>query len=80
MSFVTHKGHIRNFRLHPKSKGKASVECKQGRDRSKRAFLKDGLLDFPDGPVAKNLPAKAADMGSTPWSVKTPHATGQFSP
>ena len=26
----------------------------------------DGKLDFPDGPVVKNPPAKAADMGLTP--------------
>ena len=24
------------------------------------------LRDFPDGPVVKNLPAKAGDMGSIP--------------
>ena len=26
----------------------------------------DGKLDFPDGPVVKDPPAKAADMGLTP--------------
>lgn len=35
-----HEGHIRDFRLHPKNKGKASVEYKQRRDRSKCAFFK----------------------------------------
>ena len=30
-----HEGHIRDFRFHPKNKGKASVEYKQRRDRSK---------------------------------------------
>ena len=30
-----------------------------------RAF-KDGLSGFPEGPVVKNLPANARDMGSIP--------------
>ena len=37
--------------------------------------------DFPDGPVVKNLPCKAGDMGSIPgWGTKIPHATEQLSP
>ena len=33
--------------------------------------------DFPGGPVAKNLPSNAGDMGSIPgWETKTPHTTG----
>ena len=37
--------------------------------------------DFPGGPVVKNLPSNAADVGSIPgWGTKIPHATGQLSP
>ena len=35
-------------------------------------------LDFPGGPVVKNLPANAGDMGST-WSWKIPSAVRQLS-
>ena len=38
------------------------------------------ILDFPCGPVARNLPVNAGDMGFDPWSRKTPHASGQLSP
>ena len=35
----------------------------------------------PGGPVVKNLPANAEDMGSVPaWSRKIPHASEQLSP
>ena len=30
------------------------------------ALTKKTKLDFPGGPVVKNLPANAEDMGSTP--------------
>ena len=37
--------------------------------------------DFLGGPVAKNLPSNAGDMGSIPGQgTKIPHATGQLSP
>ena len=37
--------------------------------------------DFPDGPVAKNLPSNAGYVGSIPgWGTMIPHATGQLSP
>ena len=37
--------------------------------------------DFPGGPVVKNLPSDAGDMGSIPGRGTTiPHATGQLSP
>jgi len=37
--------------------------------------------EFPDGPVVKNLPFNAGDMGSvSAWGTKIPHATGQLSP
>ena len=37
--------------------------------------------NFPGGPVVKNLPSKAGDMGSTPGlGTKIPHGLGQLSP
>ena len=37
--------------------------------------------DFPGGPVVKNPPSNAGDMGSIPgWGTKIPHAVGQLSP
>ena len=38
------------------------------------------VLNFPGGPVVKNLPASAGDTGLIPWSKKIPHAAGQLSP
>ena len=35
-------------------------------------------LDFPSGPVVKNLPAKCMGHGFDPWSGKIPHATWQL--
>ena len=35
--------------------------------------------DFPGGPVVKNLPSNAGDMGSIPGQgTKIPHVTGQL--
>ena len=34
------------------------------------------MLDLPGGPVVKNPPADAGDVGSIPCSGKTPHAAG----
>ena len=43
-------------------------------------MYKERLWDFPDGPVAKNLPSNAGNMGSIPgWGPKIPHAMGQLS-
>ena len=37
--------------------------------------------DFPGGPVVKNLPYNAGDMGLIPGQgTKIPHAAGQLSP
>ena len=37
--------------------------------------------DFPGGPVVKNPPSNAGDLGSIlGWGTKIPHATGQLSP
>ena len=37
--------------------------------------------DFPGGPVVRNLPCNAKDMGSVPGrATKTPHAMEQLSP
>ena len=36
--------------------------------------------DFPGGPVVKNPPSNAGDVGSIPgWGTKIPHAEGQLS-
>ena len=36
--------------------------------------------DFPGGPVVKNLPPNAGDLGLIPgWGTKIPHVTGQLS-
>ena len=37
--------------------------------------------DFPGGPVVKNTPSNAGDMGLIPgWGTKIPHALGQLRP
>ena len=37
--------------------------------------------DFPGGPVVKNPPSNAGDVGLIPgWGTKIPHAMGQLSP
>ena len=37
--------------------------------------------DVPGGPVVKNLPSSAGDVGSIPGEgTKIPHAAGQLSP
>ena len=39
------------------------------------------MRDFPGGPVVKNLPCSAGNVGSIPGQgTKIPHATGQLSP
>ena len=38
-------------------------------------------MNFPGGPVVKNLPSNAGDIGSIPHQeTKIPHAVGQLSP
>ena len=37
------------------------------------------IRDFPCGPVVKNLPSSAGDVGSIPSWEKIPHASGQLS-
>ena len=45
------------------------------------ATLKSTWEDFPSGPVVKNPPANAGDMGSIPdLGTKIPHIVGQLSP
>ena len=40
--------------------------------------LKNTLWDFPGGPVVKNPPSSAGDLGSIPGQgTKIPHAMGQ---
>ena len=50
--------------------------------KGKHTFtIKRSLRDFPGGPVVKNPPSNAGDMGSAPGQgTKIPHATGQLSP
>ena len=37
--------------------------------------------DFPGGPVVKNLPSNAGDVGAIPRrETKIPHAVGQLNP
>ena len=47
--------------------------------KSYNSTVKRQILDFPGGPVVKNPPANAGDMGFDPWSRKFPHAMGQLS-
>ena len=43
--------------------------------------LKTQRRDFPGGPVVKNPPSNAGDVGSTPGGgTKVPHAARQLSP
>ena len=45
------------------------------------AIIKRSTRDFPGGPVVKNLPSNAGDVGSiTGQGIKITHATGQLSP
>ena len=42
--------------------------------------LKSGMGDFPGGPVVKNPPCNAGDMGLIPgWKIMVPHAAEQLS-
>ena len=37
------------------------------------------IRNFPGGPVVKNLPSNAGDMGSIPgWEITNPHDAGQL--
>ena len=43
-------------------------------------LLKGEVREFPGGPVVKNLPCNAGDMGSVPGrGTQIPHAMGQLS-
>ena len=64
-----------------------SVHCSTELNRQDMEVIKVSIqikkirsTDFPGGPVVKNLPASAGDMGSDPWSGKSPHAMEQLSP
>ena len=42
--------------------------------------VKVSVGDFSGGPMVKNLPCNAGDMGSIPgWGTKIPHPEGQLS-
>ena len=48
---------------------------------SERNVVFKKITDVPGGPVVKNLPSDARDMGSIPWlGNKIPHTVGQLSP
>ena len=49
--------------------------------KGKHTFtIKRSLRDFPGGPVVKNPPSNAGDMGSIPgWGIKIPCASRQLS-
>ena len=48
---------------------------------SQRGHIKTPHRDFPGGPVVKNPPYNAGDVGLIPGQgTKIPHATGQLSP
>ena len=65
-----------------KSQGKRSKEEEQKKRPTKtnpKQLTK--WQDFPGGPVVKNPPSNAGDVGSIPGQgTKIPHATGQLSP
>ena len=44
-------------------------------------LFKEDARDFPGGPVVKNLPSNAGDVGLIPgWGTKIPRASGLQSP
>ena len=44
------------------------------------ALKRNEIRDFPGGPMVKNLPSNAGDVGLIPGQgTKIPHATGQLS-
>ena len=52
-----------------------SLHCKSNNTWKKKN------RDCPGGPVAKNVPSRAGDIGSTPGQrTKMPHVMGQLSP
>ena len=47
-------------------------------DKDQGHYLKIKSWDFPSGPVVKNPPCNAGDMGSIPGGgTRIPHAMGQ---
>ena len=46
-----------------------------------RNAIKTTMREFPCGPVVKNPPSNAGDVGSIPgWGTKIPHAGGATKP
>ena len=56
------------------------VRCKMGSEMCTTGNIDNIFLitkDLPGGPVVKNPPSNAGDMGSIPgWGTKMPHAGG----
>ena len=49
-------------------------------DAHKIVHLKNWWWDFPGGPLVKNLPSNAGEVGSIPgWGTKIPYAAGELS-
>ena len=59
--------------IYPEEKIASKLKC--------FSLQKTLLWDFPGGPLVKNPPANAGDLGSIGhWSWKSPHAAEQLSP
>ena len=51
-------------------------------EQQEKQFYSSKFLagDFRGGPLVRDLPSNAGDMGSIPgWGIKIPHAAGQLS-
>ena len=68
----------------PVSRRGSKCQSQKGSERpsptlDKEMKLLTGVRDFPGGPVFKNLPCNAWDLGSIPGQkTKIPHAAGQL--
>ena len=61
--------------------GKGIIRFAIQKDHSISHTKNEGSWDFPGGPVIKNLPSNAGDVGSIPGrGTKIPHTAGQLSP
>ena len=74
MSFLLIKFEQSSFLSGPQTESR-HTEGKSVYEALNKIFLLQAT--FPDGPVVKNLPSNAGDMGSNPdWRTKVPHAAG----
>ena len=79
------EAHTLQLKSSPRSpkleKGHTQTEQRPGTDKNKQALNKkkknQKAQDFPGGPVLKNLPSNAGDVGLIPGKgTKIPHAVG----